>query len=381
MKEIVIVDDEPGITTSLAREIKLEFGNDAYAVTTFNDPLLVLPYIKDRQDTVFLAISDLRMPQMNGSELLEKIREQNPFIQTILLTAYTDMDNIQRAVASKIQSLLMKPWKQDALMEEIKKAERLWIESRDNNTLRARMDGLLQSAGDFQEKLFSKNIPPELSGRLTVSSTPFQEYHCGGDFFDFHTLAKGKYLLLVGDVAGHGPKPAIISGIIKTVLETIQEMNPEALSEPASLLEQLNGRFCKIVASTPEVLAALTAVVVDITAGTLSVATAGLPPVIHLRAGKPELIRTPNPVLGAMPSASYYKTERALLPGDCIAILTDGLTESGENRYAVSDETMYTLASAWSDTSAKAIAASFKSILPGKRFMDDATVVSLTVPQ
>lgn len=380
MREIVIVDDEQGITTALAREIRLEFGDEVYKVSTFNNPLEVLPYLEEHRDRVFLTISDLRMPQMNGSELLERIRMQNPLVQTILLTAYTDMENIQRAISSNLQSLLMKPWKQESVVEEIKKAERLWVSNTEYTSLKSRLNRELRSAGEFQARLFSKGIPMDLANHISIAFTPLDEFHCGGDFYDIYTVEKNKYLIICGDVIGHGPKPAIISGILKTALETITETQAEALRDPATLLSELNVRFCRLVSGSPEVLAAMSAVYVDIAGQTLSIATAGLPPVIHIRNGKPELISTPNPVLGVMSEATYYRTERALLPGDVIILVTDGLTESEGAQFNVSLEAMYTLASGWRSYDALAIQDSFKHILPGKTFSDDATVISLKIP-
>ena len=130
--EMVIVDDEARVTQSLEREIRLEFGTDTFGIVAFNSPLDAMSWIRANQSRIFLVISDLRMPEMDGSELLERIRADCPDIQTILLTAYTDTDIIQRAVSASIQSLLFKPWTKDRITAEVGKALRRVVLSTTN---------------------------------------------------------------------------------------------------------------------------------------------------------------------------------------------------------------------------------------------------------
>jgi len=58
-----------------------------------------------------LIISDLRMPELNGMEFIKKIKDMNPFVRTILLTAFTLNDNLFQAYAKqeRINGFLQKP--------------------------------------------------------------------------------------------------------------------------------------------------------------------------------------------------------------------------------------------------------------------------------
>jgi len=382
MKEqrgLIIVDDEERVTQSLEREIKLEFGSNAFEITTFTDPTEALSFIKENSDRIFLVISDLRMPEMNGSELLEKIRSANGDVQTILLTAYTDLDSIQRAISASIQSLIFKPWTKECLIGEITKAQRVWELKKENRLMANRIDGMLRSAGDFQQKLFSQVIPETGSISFSVSSTPLDEYHCGGDFYDILDAKNGRYMVLLGDVTGHGPKPAMIAVMLKTILKPLTDDDPSLLAAPDRLLKSLNDKLCALLSCTPETLIAVSAVYLDPVAKTLSIATAGLPPVLHIRNGVPELLRTPNRILGAFPDVPFYKTERALLPGDRVVFFTDGLVESVKDFHCLTTEEYLPLLTRCPDYSAEAIRDKFRPLIGGGTFSDDATVISLCV--
>lgn len=376
---LAIVDDEPGITNSLEREIRLEFGSGVFDIVTFNNPLEALPWIVEHKDTVFLVIADLRMPEMNGSEFLERLRAQTRDVQTILLTAFTDMDSIQRAVSASIMSLMFKPWKREHLVVEIDRALRLRKLSRENEQLRNRIDGMLRSAGDFQQSLFSLGIPTNDHVDISISFNPLDEYHCGGDFYDIYDIGGDRLLVLLGDVTGHGPKPMAIACMIKVVLKTVLDENPELYMSPDRLLSALNDRFCALFSNSPDILIALAAACIDIKKRTLSLATAGIPPVLQVRQGVPEALSTPNPVPGAFPDSKYYKTERVILPGDRIIMFTDGLAESAPTFFALGESGVLELCANRKDYSAEALRSAFVKILPEGRFTDDVTIISMEI--
>jgi sigma-B regulation protein RsbU (phosphoserine phosphatase) len=377
--ELVIVDDEPRVTQSLEREIRLEFGIEAFLITSFNNPEEALSYIKTRKDNVFLVISDLRMPQMNGSELLVLIRKDCPDVQTVLLTAFTDIDNIQRAVSASIQGLLFKPWTRESITNEVEKARHLWTLKRENKILQRRVDEMLRDTGDFQKTLFAQSIPSSTTVAFDISFNPHEDFHCGGDFYKILEIESGRYLALLGDVTGHGPKSAMIAGMVLSALKTITDTDPALRKEPDHLMKRLNDQFCALLSNTPETLVGLAAVYVDMPGRVLSLATAGLPPVAHIRNGTPELLGTPNHMLGAFPDTPFYKTERFLLPGDRIIMSTDGLVESVPEFFHLSTELEIGILAQRADYSAESIVEDCRKLLPGATFTDDVTVLSLEI--
>ena len=61
---------------------------DGISVVSFNDPIIAMERFTDNKENYALIISDLRMPNLNGMELLKKVKKQNPSVRTILISAY-----------------------------------------------------------------------------------------------------------------------------------------------------------------------------------------------------------------------------------------------------------------------------------------------------
>ena len=82
---ILFVDDEERILRSLAMQFRRH-----YEVLTESDPRRALERLKTER--IQVLVSDQRMPQMSGAELLAQARERYPETLRILLTAYSDLD-------------------------------------------------------------------------------------------------------------------------------------------------------------------------------------------------------------------------------------------------------------------------------------------------
>jgi len=87
--------------------------NDIRGVTivTFTDPILALEHFQVYEYAYVLVISDYRMPGLNGMEFLKKIKELNPFVRTILMTAFQVEDKVFREYTKEkiINAFLQKP--------------------------------------------------------------------------------------------------------------------------------------------------------------------------------------------------------------------------------------------------------------------------------
>lgn len=83
---IGIIDDDPDIT-QLFHDVLRE-NVDGISVFAFNDPVNAFEHFTENKESYALVISDLRMPGLNGLELLKKVKRSNPKVRTILMSAY-----------------------------------------------------------------------------------------------------------------------------------------------------------------------------------------------------------------------------------------------------------------------------------------------------
>jgi len=114
---LLLVDDEPNITHALRRLLRRE----GYRIVTSNDPTEVPDLIA--RHGVQVLVTDQRMPQMTGTELLSRVKELYPDVVRIVLSGYTDVDTITEAVNQGwIYKFISKPWQDDELREQIRQA-------------------------------------------------------------------------------------------------------------------------------------------------------------------------------------------------------------------------------------------------------------------
>jgi two-component system cell cycle response regulator CpdR len=89
---VSIVDDDLH-TTKLFHEVLSE-NIKGVNVVSFTDPVIALEHYGDNKDAYALVIADLRMPGLNGLELLKKVKTSNPKVRTILMSAYNFEEDI-----------------------------------------------------------------------------------------------------------------------------------------------------------------------------------------------------------------------------------------------------------------------------------------------
>lgn len=117
-KLVAIIDDELDITVLFRDAIR---GIRGISIFTFTDPIMALEHFKINRKDYRLIVSDLRMPGINGIELLKRIKELNPLVRTVLMTAFEFNDKLFQQYAEKqiINGFLQKPILLKDLVKEV----------------------------------------------------------------------------------------------------------------------------------------------------------------------------------------------------------------------------------------------------------------------
>ena len=119
MKKILLVDNEVDITFALENALD----NYGFKVDAFNDSIEALKSYKS--NFYDLVILDIKMPKMDGFELYNKIREQDPKVKICFLTAselfYEEFRKKRLKLGERIDEeyFIQKPIKTDELLEKI----------------------------------------------------------------------------------------------------------------------------------------------------------------------------------------------------------------------------------------------------------------------
>jgi two-component system response regulator VicR len=117
-KKILVVDDEPDITFTLLAILQ----KAGYEVFSFNNPLVALQSFEPRYYD--LLIIDIKMPEMNGFELYQKLKEKDSHVKVCFLTAvseFRDYEQYKGDVSPKPHEryFVAKPVSEDDLVRRV----------------------------------------------------------------------------------------------------------------------------------------------------------------------------------------------------------------------------------------------------------------------
>lgn len=129
--QILFVDDEPNVLKSMLRI----FRQENYGLLTANSGQEALSIMD--QEVVQVVISDHRMPDMNGTDLLREIKKRYPATIRIMLTGYADVDAVMGAVNDgAVYKFITKPWNDEDLRLTVGLALEQYDLIQENKTLK-----------------------------------------------------------------------------------------------------------------------------------------------------------------------------------------------------------------------------------------------------
>jgi DNA-binding NtrC family response regulator len=114
---IVIVDDEPDLLDLLKLILTEKTG---HKVMTTTNPHQALEWCKTQKAD--LLISDLRMPEMEGIELLKLVQQFDPNLPFILMTAYGSIESAVESMRHKAFDYITKPFRKEQILVTVDKA-------------------------------------------------------------------------------------------------------------------------------------------------------------------------------------------------------------------------------------------------------------------
>jgi response regulator RpfG family c-di-GMP phosphodiesterase len=162
-KCLLVIDDEPNVCDSvhdlLRREyrvLKAHSAEEGYRLM--------------QEEEVHIVMSDQRMPQITGVELLAKVKSKYPYAVRMLFTGFADLDSVIAAInQGHIFGFLKKPWQPEALEAAVRQAaaeyDRLTIVERDRERLLERIE-------DLQLRLSALETEVKRLGGLVPSAVP-----------------------------------------------------------------------------------------------------------------------------------------------------------------------------------------------------------------
>jgi serine phosphatase RsbU (regulator of sigma subunit) len=190
-----------------------------------------------------LVLVDISLPDINGLEVIKRIRKKAEFIPIIVVTGTSDINIAIEAVRSGAWDYILKP------VDDLKKFDKIIQKALDKSYYqkkeqyyRERLKRHSLAAKEMQESLFPQEREEwngYVLGRHIIPSID-----TSGDFIDYFLIDSEHFGFYIADVAGHGVAAAfltiILKGFFNLYREKYNQMQDNTVLNPSKILELLN---------------------------------------------------------------------------------------------------------------------------------------------
>jgi len=165
---VLVVDDEPDMVENCARILK----KAGYECLTETDPRRALALVESERPD--LLLTDLKMPGMDGMELLRRARETDPALPVILITAFATIESAVAAIKDGAFDYLPKNFSVDQLRIAVERALRQRELQLENVNLKSQLRGTLGFENIIGR---SPAMAPRRSSRSTAPRCPSSSWN------------------------------------------------------------------------------------------------------------------------------------------------------------------------------------------------------------
>ena len=343
---VLLVEDNPG-DSRLIQLMLEDAGDGLFNVETVDHLRAALSRLAT--GGIGLVLSDLSLPDSQGLETFTRLHAQAPHVPIIVLSGLNDTTLAVQAVHEGAQDYLIKGEVEGQLLaramryavERKRMSEQLAHYAEELRAKNAQLEADFNMAREIQEMFLPQQYPtfphsasPEESA-IRFSHRYLPAAQVGGDFFNVFPITDCTAGVFICDVMGHGMRAALITAIMRALLE---ELMPVA-ADPGKFMTEINRSLHAILKRTQEpFLATAFYLVADAAAGEVRFASAGHPSPYHVqrtaRRIEPLKFSDPRhgPALGLFDKPNYPTCRAAVAPNDLILLFTDGIYEATNTR-------------------------------------------------
>jgi sigma-B regulation protein RsbU (phosphoserine phosphatase) len=313
---ILVVDDEPGMLRAIERVL----GGKHHVIgsSSSREAASVAAEFKPE-----LAILDIRMPELDGFELMARLKAVQPDLDVILMTgSLEDQDEkLVRAIRGRAFYFIQKPFDREVLKTLVDRCLDLRWHREENRRHVQRLEAELSDARAFQQGLLPDAEATVGGVDVCCRYTPCSEL--GGDLYDYALASSGRTALLIADVAGHGASAAMLTGVVKAAFRASHVDG----YEPLAVVDRVSSG---LAAFTAERFVTLVAALVAPDERRLTFVNAGHPAGLVWRSDRIlERLASSGPLVSpAIPSARWNQAAVPIAEGDHVLLYTDGVSEA-----------------------------------------------------
>jgi len=325
--KILVVDDEVANLQKLYRTLV-----GRYPVLAAKSAGEALRFLEE-DPGIAVIVTDQRMPDMTGVDLLRHSLVTHPHAIRVILTGFTDADVLMDAINTcKVFRYLVKPWEPVDLLVTVERGLETYRLVQENERFRRelirreRLARELEIAREIQRYILPPCCPQLPGYEMAVEYHPAWEV--GGDLYDFDFSPETQVLqAVVGDVSGKSVPAALYGAVFSGQLRTL-------LAEPKPPKDSLTFLNSNLIGRTREAsYIAVAFLRLELQTGCLTFSNGGLPYPYCVGVGPDgdpavKRLELPGIPLGLFDDGDYHEMRAALEPGELLVVASDGCTEA-----------------------------------------------------
>lgn len=325
---VLVVDDNEMNRDMLARRLQRQ----GHAVEMAVNGREALERLEAGGDDFDVVLLDIMMPEMNGYELLERLRGSDRFrhLPVILISALDDHDSVIKGIELGADDHLPKPFNPHILRARVG-ASLAKKRLRDREQVHARaLEREIDIAREIQAGFLPARLPRADGWELAACFEPARQV--GGDFYDAFALADGRIALVVADVCDKGVGAALFMALFRSLLRAGAERTlapGDALDRQLPALLASTNDYIARTHDGANMFATIFAGVLDPADGSLGYVNGGHEAPAIAGAGVVRARLSPTgPAVGLLPGMAFAFAHETLAPGESLLAFTDGVTDA-----------------------------------------------------
>jgi sigma-B regulation protein RsbU (phosphoserine phosphatase) len=321
--KILVLDDEEDTQDLFQQKFRHKITNNTYEFSFASNQENTLNLLKQQAFDIF--VSDINVAGMDGISFIAQLRQEYPFMKSIVISAYGDMSTLRAVMRGGAHDFVIKPIDfkdfSDTLEKTINVVKQLQQSEAASKKLSAISDELDVSA-KLQKSMLPGNMLKKGSVELWADTVPAAEV--GGDFYDFFWLSETKLGLVIADVSGKNVSAAMFALIGKTLIKSFSKV----YSSPAECFKNVNRTLCSENVTTMFITAMYS--IVDMEKNEMIYTNAGhLPIAVVNPINGPKFLECESGMaLGIWEDTEFSDNVHSFSPGETILFYTDGVPEA-----------------------------------------------------
>lgn len=296
-----------------------------------------------------LVLADLSLPDSHGLDTFVQLQAIAPQLPIIVLSGSRDTTMALQAVHEGAQDFLIKGQVDGQLLvramryaiERKRLTEQLAHYASELRSKNAQLEADFNMAREIQQIFLPHQYPvvprgaPPATAALKFSHRYLPAAAVGGDFFNIFPVGDTAAGVFVCDVMGHGMRAALVTAIMRGLVE---ELMPVA-ADAGRFLYEINRSLHAILRRTREpFIATAFYLIADVANGEIRYASAGHPSPLRLERSRQYVEPLKNwdarhgPALGLFERPSYATCHHSISGGEVFLLFTDGIYEANDSR-------------------------------------------------